>query len=252
MTITGCDLSVYQHPGGAKIDYRRAVKAGIDFAIIEFGDAAGERNPHFLEDHEGFRLAGAVTGSYYFVRPELDPHAEAVTLRELAVYGPVWADLETFGGSSPAGIREFWGELATGAPHVNLVTYPAFIAENGPFGHSGSLWVDSFGAKHPPEGALIWGMTDKAEVPGIPVPLDLDAFTSTSAVLLQLFGPRVSPFHYKGVTFEPSTLIIAGAGIVYLGVPSQAIAKELEDVGARLVHNPNAPKGAGLFLEVLP
>jgi hypothetical protein len=49
------------------------------------------------------------------------------------------------------------------------------------------MFIDDWGVSKPPPGAVIWGMTDSAEVPGIPTAVDLDSFVGTRAQFEQLF-----------------------------------------------------------------
>src|SRR5579862_7166216 len=125
---TGCDVSIYQHPEGQKIDYELAVAKGIDFAIVEYRDEDAAENPFFLADVDGFRAAGAGVGAYIYLRPREQPIAQqAEDLRMLAKYGPVWGDLEITGGLSRAELVQWWDELTSAAPHIGLWSYPAFL-----------------------------------------------------------------------------------------------------------------------------
>ena len=198
--FTGVDLSIWQHPGGAEIDYELAVSKGIDFAIIEYRDEASSVNPFFERDHAGFLRAGARVGSYCYVHPELPAAPQAEDLRMLAKYGPVWADLEITGNKNRRQLRAFWDDLRTAAPHIGLVTYPSFLESNGPL-PGAPLWIDSWGAPRPPafDGLTIWGTTDKATVPGIPATVDLDSFVGTGAQFESIFGGRPTA---KGATVQ--------------------------------------------------
>lgn len=207
--LNGVDVSNWQHPDGAKIDYALAVAHGIDFAIIEYRDEAGGVNPFFEDDQRGFKAAGALTGSYVFLRPELPIGPQADDLRVLAKYGPVWADLEVDGGKTPRQLRTWWEDLSSSAPHIGLCSYPAFLEHYGPFPSVAPLWVDSFGAANVPtvkgDTTILWGTTDKAVVPGIPVPVDLDAWTGTRAQFENLFGNSAVP-----IATTPNGRLVAG------------------------------------------
>ncbi|HVB05984.1 MAG TPA: hypothetical protein VNF07_07060, partial [Acidimicrobiales bacterium] len=187
--ITGVDVSVFQHPDGKPIDYELAVEKGVDFAIIEYRDESAAENPHFIADHDGFKKAGALTGSYVYLEPSRPIAPQAEDLRMLAKFGPVWGDLEVTGGrNGPREIAAWWGELHNAGGDFGMVSYPAFLRTHGPFAGTMPLWVDDFGVKDPPAGAQLWGMTDKAEVPGIPALVDLDAFLGSRAQLEALFS----------------------------------------------------------------
>ena len=215
--LNGVDVSNWQHPDGAKIDYALAVEHGVDFAIIEYRDEAGGVNPYFEIDHSGFKTAGAKTGSYVFLRPDLPSGPQAEDLRILEKLGPVWGDLEVNGGKNPRQLRAWWEQLTSSAPNVGMVSYPSFLEHYGPFPSISPLWVDSFGAAHVPsikdETTLLWGTTDKANVPGIPTPVDLDAWTSTRAQFEMVFGVDAN----KPRSIIPPTL---GSLVGMAGTPS--------------------------------
>jgi hypothetical protein len=185
--IAGVDISSFQHPNGAKIDYAKAIANAVDFAIIRYRDEEGKEDPTYEEDVAGFREHGAYVGSYCYLRPDLPMNPQAADLRKLASNGPVWGDLEITGGLSAEKLREWWQALVDACPHIGLVTYPAFLAAYG-VARTPPLWIDSFGAKEAPAGALIWGTSDKASVPGIPAPVDLDHWTGTRAQLAATFA----------------------------------------------------------------
>lgn len=218
--LNGVDVSNWQHPDGARIDYALAVEHGIDFAIIEYRDELGGVNPHFDEDHRGFKAAGARTGSYVFLRPELPLGPQSEDLRILEKYGAVWGDLEVDGGKNPRQLRTWWEDLASSAPNIGMVSYPSFLDHYGPFPSVAPLWVDSFGAAHVPsvkgETTLLWGTTEKAHVPGIPALVDLDAWTSTRARFETLFGAH-DPAVAKPPAAIPARL---GALVGMAGTPS--------------------------------
>lgn len=248
--LTGGDFSIWQHPPDhPEIDYKLAVKKGIDFAIVQYRDEDAGENPYFLKDHSGFKSAGARTGSYVFLRPDLPLAPQAEDLRMLAKYGPVWGDLEVTGGKNAADLRAWWEQLTDSAPHIGIVTYPAFIEAYGPFANTSPLWIDSFGAPHAPAGALLWGMTDKAQVPGIPGVVDLDGFTGTRAQFDALFPNAIARVTIAGVTFTPTSVLFPRAGVTLWGIPGPKIAHELEKKHARIVHNPGFPAGPGLYVE---
>jgi lysozyme len=68
-TITGPDVSSYQHPYGAKINWSRVKAAGKDFAIVKATEGTYYSNPFFGADYRHSRQAGLVRGSYHFARP---------------------------------------------------------------------------------------------------------------------------------------------------------------------------------------
>lgn len=67
--IDGPDVSSYQHPGGAGINWIAVRRAGHEFAIVKATEGTNYRNPYFSRDYRGIFHAGMVRGSYHFARP---------------------------------------------------------------------------------------------------------------------------------------------------------------------------------------
>jgi len=199
--IAGVDVSIDQHsPNGEAIDYETAVaKGNVEFAIVQYRDEVTTENPFFEVDIAGFKKAGAEIGTYVYIRPDQDIAPQAHDLRMLAKYGPTWADIEITEGCKPPDLRKMWADLKTAAPEVSMCSYPAYLRANGPFAQPGSPFIDDWGVKDPPPGAVIWGTTDTAEVPGFSTDVDLDVFVGTRAQFVQLFRsgeaapPRAAP-----------------------------------------------------------
>lgn len=248
--ITGADFAEYQHPNGAKIDYETAVKkGGIEFAIVQYRDEIGAENPYFDEDVAGFKAAGARIGTYVFIRPELDAAPQGTDLRMLEKFGPTFADLEVTGGCKAADLRKLWSLLREAAPESSLNSYPAFLRANGPFALAGHAWIDDFGVAKAPPGAAIWGMTDRAEVPGIPALVDLDSWTGTRAQFDAVFtaGPAPStspPSALPAIAAAASTP--SGAGYWLVSAEGQVFA-----FGDAANHGSPAKAPIGKVIEVL-
>jgi hypothetical protein len=68
---TGPDVSGWQHPGGARINWARVREAGHSFAIIKATEGTAYANPYFATDAAGARGAHLVVGAYSFVHPSL-------------------------------------------------------------------------------------------------------------------------------------------------------------------------------------
>src|SRR5207302_896757 len=120
-TITGPDVSSYQHPYGAKINWAKVKAAGKDFAIVKATEGTYYSNPYFGADYRNSRRAGLVRGSYHFARPgyPLRTTAQAQADYYLAKLGsslstrstlPPALDLESTGGLS-RGALVTWAQL---------------------------------------------------------------------------------------------------------------------------------------------
>jgi GH25 family lysozyme M1 (1,4-beta-N-acetylmuramidase) len=70
--IAGMDISVYQHPGGAPIDFNKMYDAGIRFIIIKGGDSIDKYDAQSLRymtvDRKAAQAAHMYTSFYYYAR----------------------------------------------------------------------------------------------------------------------------------------------------------------------------------------
>lgn len=69
MAVNGTDVSRYQHPSGASIDWRAVKKAGQTFTFIKATEGTGVRNAYFAADWRDTKAAGLYRGAYHFARP---------------------------------------------------------------------------------------------------------------------------------------------------------------------------------------
>jgi GH25 family lysozyme M1 (1,4-beta-N-acetylmuramidase) len=65
----GVDLSAFQHPGGASIDWRSVARAGYRFAFIKSTEGTYYVNPYFKSDVAKAEAAGLLVGAYHFANP---------------------------------------------------------------------------------------------------------------------------------------------------------------------------------------
>ncbi len=68
--IAGMDISVYQHPGGAAIDFSQMYRAGVRFVIIKGGDSVDRYDAQALSylkaDRKAAQSASLYTSFYYY------------------------------------------------------------------------------------------------------------------------------------------------------------------------------------------
>jgi GH25 family lysozyme M1 (1,4-beta-N-acetylmuramidase) len=210
--IPGIDLASYAHgDAGEAIDYAQVHSAGIQFAIVKYRDELVKVNPFFETDHAGFKAAGVATGSYVFLRPELELAPQAADLRMLAKFGPVFGDFEWRAGMSPAQLREWWGQLLQAAPDIGLYTSESWIGSDvAATALTGLLWVAWWGHATPPgPPAKLWQSTPTAEVPGVPGPVDIDQWLESEALLEEAFGQTPAP--RPATTVDHPTVAAAAA-----------------------------------------
>ena len=75
--IVGIDISAYQHPSGAAIDFPAVRAAKIRFVAVKVDEGGGYVNP-YSRDMLSARVAGMYVTGYHFARPRL-PLSTAVS-----------------------------------------------------------------------------------------------------------------------------------------------------------------------------
>ena len=192
--IDGPDVASYQHPYGAKINWRAVARTHKDFAIVKSTEGTSYRNPWFKRDYNGSRRAGLVRGSYHFARPA---YPLARTARHQARFYvdhlgdvqtsntlPPALDLESTGGLN-RGALVTWAQLfllqvrkLTGRTPL-IYTYPSFWT--GALGDPAALsryplWMASYSGPAD-DAATLWQYTAGAHVQGIRGHVDMSVFT---------------------------------------------------------------------------
>lgn len=236
---TGTDVSRWQHPGDAPIDWAAVKAGGQSFAFVKATEGATYTNPYFAGDWTGTRAAGLYRGAYHYARPDAgvgDALAEAThfatVLGEINSPGdlPPVLDIEDDGGLAPAVLAE-WTltfltavQAATGRTPI-VYTYPSFWANRmgGSAAFTGyPLWIAHYGAATPTINPwprwTFWQHSSTGTVPGIPTVegTDLNRFNGTAAELarlalvparptLSLSGPR-TPVRYGSSVTVTGTL----------------------------------------------
>jgi len=67
--LQGVDVASYQHPGGERINWTRAAKAGIQFAAVKATEGTYYKNPFALKDLAQAKAAGLSVIAYVFAIP---------------------------------------------------------------------------------------------------------------------------------------------------------------------------------------
>ncbi len=219
--LTGPDVSSWQHPGGAAINWGQVAAAGHSFAFVkatEGPSALGRamyRNPWFEADFGGAAGAGLYRAPYHFARPMLPLSTAADQARYMiSVTGllngprdlPPVLDLEVTGGLDPQSLADW---TVTFVQEIQRLTGRAPIIYTGPYFWRTAmadttrlrdypLWVASWTSASSP-GALFggwtswafWQYTDSGSAPGIPGSIDLNRFCCGYGGLAALAGHPV-------------------------------------------------------------
>ena len=205
--VTGPDVSRWQHPYGAAIDWTKVRAAGHAFAIIK---ASGGTIPSdwIAQDTAGARAAGLVTGGYHYAQPSL-PISTATdqarvlvrSLGELHTTGtlPPVLDLEDAGGLAPRDLVT-WAQqfletvraLTGRTPIVYTYRYFWDTAVGGSTAFSRyPLWQAAYTptAPAPVGGSTAWSLwqyTSDGSVPGIRGGVDVSRYAGTPEQLATL------------------------------------------------------------------
>src|SRR5437763_1109876 len=191
VTIDGPDVSSYQHPAGASINWTKVAAAGHEFAIVKATEGTSYANSFFRADYWGIRHAGMVRGSYHYARPgyplaknalaQATFYARRLGAADTARTLPPALDLEETGGlSQPALIawaQNFLIDLRRLTGRTPMIySYPWFwtnaVGDPAAFARY-PLWMASYRGVAPEAGATLWQYTAGAKVSGIRGPVDM-------------------------------------------------------------------------------
>ena len=203
MTQSIIDISKYQHPDGAAIDYQKVFDAGVRAVIIEARDEAAPANSYFAEDWRGFKAVGMGVGGYCYLRPDLAPEPQAADLLKILSFGgPAWGDIEAYGFT-----RELETAIMEKAP--GAATYvPGYVLEAGAaFLLGWSAWTTK-GSPLEKDAAIL--QVGTGTVPGIEGDVDIDTWECSDEafeVCFRLKPPVASP---PPLTLGEETVGMAG------------------------------------------
>lgn len=73
----GVDVSTWQHPNGAAIDWHEVASTGVTFAIVKASQGLDWVNPWLERDLDDAKSAGLLVGAYHFYELGVNPEAQA-------------------------------------------------------------------------------------------------------------------------------------------------------------------------------
>jgi len=262
--VWGIDVSAFQHPNGAAIDWAQVGLAGVKQAYIQASQGTGVLNPYFADDVAGARAAAIPVGAYHLCYPALNTPAAEVAYFRTAIAGvtldlPAMLDDET--KLDKAWVLTWfalWGD-----PKALHYSDASYLAALGNLGYR--QWTARPGATglYPGDYATQYA---SAPVPGIVGNVDLDYFDPApkpkEEEMLMLFvakitaGPNAGNTAYfvsNGMRFRwvqtPTQLGDIGlTGAVFNGgaaVETWAAGATVADVGA--FGNPDDPVTAAML-----
>jgi GH25 family lysozyme M1 (1,4-beta-N-acetylmuramidase) len=246
---TGIDVSSWNHPGGAGIDWGAVRAAGHTFAFVKADEGPMStggsyyNNPYFAQDWHGAASVGMYRGAYHYARPKL-PLSTAIddarhfvsvtgTMRGPRDLPPV-LDLESSGGLSGPNIVEWartWLHEVERLTGRRPIIYTGYYFWKDTLGSTSALsswrlwlpWYTSAsapGAVPAPWGTwTFWQYTETGSVPGIVGNTDINRYCCSDANLAALAdgGGSVgasNPFgSLDGVVRSPTALTLWGWAI---------------------------------------
>ena len=109
--VTGPDVSGWQHPSGASVDWSAVRAAGHDFTFVKATEGSTFTNAYFAGDWANVAAAGLYRGAYHYARPTTAAGSAAAQARFFAatignqsqpLTLPPTLDMEEAGGLTPA------------------------------------------------------------------------------------------------------------------------------------------------------
>lgn len=212
--IGGVDVSNWQHPAGASIDwmeFKHAYPGKVAYTLVEGSEGLSPKvNPYLAQDVSSARKSGAIVGVYHFAQPNLPVVADAIAQAKVAVAAakvargpgslPLALDLEQNPNHLTADQLAQWSltwlkevDTLTGRTPI-FYTYPwffiAYVTPNPAFAQY-PLWIAHYGLalKAPTVPApwstwTFWQYSSKGQVAGVPSTyIDLDVFAGTQSDL---------------------------------------------------------------------
>ncbi|MGD7002272.1 glycoside hydrolase family 25 protein [Corynebacterium halotolerans] len=198
-SLSGVDVSSWQHPESAPINWAGVSGDGHHFAVVKATEGIGYVNPHLHEDAGQAAASGLVTGTYHLGRPgenaslQAAEYAAALASVPQTTMPPV-LDIEYHDGQSPeqmqAWVREFLDRTQQLTGQTPVIYTNRFFWEE----HLGNttefadhpLWLAAYQNNPPtqmPGGwthMSIWQHSETGRVNGVNAPVDLNLFNGTA------------------------------------------------------------------------
>ena len=209
----GPDVSSWQHPNGAAINWGAVAGSGQAFAIVKATES-GYTNPYLGKDIANAHAAGLTVGAYAYARPQYDATAQADAFVQAmgslpAPSLPPILDLEEAGGLAPGdliGWTHTFLDRVQGRTGITPMIYsgPWFwssaMANNTGFS-AYPLWEASYTTASAPQHMAswptyrLWQFTASASIPGIAGGVDQSRFNGTADQLA--VSPGAIGVHYS-------------------------------------------------------
>jgi lysozyme len=219
----GPDVSSWQHPGNASIDWSQVKAAGIPFAFIKATEDTNYQNGYFPGDWASVRANGMYRGAYHFARPATSATAQADYFVSYAgrsrLQGdlPPVLDLEDNGKLPPTALIAWTHAFLSRVQELTGRTAMIYVSPN--------FWINAMGDSHeftnyplwiarwtsaatpdPLPGGwkswTFWQYTDAGSIAGIPARVDVSRYCCDAQSLggLALGAVLPPPGNYHPIT----------------------------------------------------
>lgn len=127
------DVSSYQHPNGAAINWAQAVADGVTGVIVKATEGTGYVNPYFAGDVKAAHAAGLPVGFYHFAEPGKHAAADEAEWFLSHLRGHRWEiklalDFETSGPHMTDRQLEAWARAFNACVHDATGQWPMFYS----------------------------------------------------------------------------------------------------------------------------
>lgn len=189
MTVQGGDVSSWQHPNDAPIDWAKVYAAGWRFVILKATQGTWYASKYFADDYEGAIAAGLAVGTYHFTESnrtsaEAEMSWYLSQTKGLDLQLGRWLDVESWGSQTPPDLAE-WVQQALSMIDVPAAPAGLYTNGNGMANMIGAPWqYRLWGALLDPTSwpAQLIEQTGTGTVDGIEGSVDLDTLTNIRAI----------------------------------------------------------------------
>jgi lysozyme len=199
-TANGIDISSWQHPSGAAIDWQQVAGAGEQFVMIKSSQGVSYESPNFRADVAAAREAGLLVGAYHYAEPGRNTAEAEAAFALNAVQGVtldlgLGLDFEDTSGLAPGAGGPWCEDFLTrvGAvinPSPLYVNQDALLSLMGaPWGHA--LWIADPSGTY--TGVYWMRQGPTKTVPGIVGPVDTDVLANIRGTNPGPGGPPALP-----------------------------------------------------------
>jgi lysozyme len=255
-TIWGPDVSSYQHPGGASINWTSVRAQGARFAFVKVSEGGNYQNSYAASDIAGARAAGLYVAGYHFARPRLpissatsDARTFASLLGNVKLAGtlPPVLDMETRGTLSAANATLWMKTFLSALQNLTGRTPMIYSGQwfwkgylNNPMGFSQyPVWAAQYTGGIGPnlfgdfQYSTFWQYTDAAKVSGIKGGVDSSYFHGSLDQLLSLawIGTTAPAATTAKKVFSRVSVEAPAAGASSTGVTGKGMAQDSGTLG---------------------